>query len=306
MMSVSTTAQPVAARRKRRKPGGGASSVQAHANAERLRERSELAAQRMCALGEMTGGIAHDFRNILAIVASGLRVAERNADDPAKVKSALAAIEDGIERGERMASRLLSFASQQELIASPENVNALLYKLEPFLKYGADSGLRIELALAANLPICLVDPPRFNAAILNLVINARDAMPDGGAIRISTTAVRGMSLGKPCDYVRVRVRDHGVGMTPEVLQRIFDPYFTTKGERGTGLGIPQVHALMEQVGGFVRVDSNVGEGTSFDLFFPTHDDQATTSGDAWRQLDRWADEGGAVVGMAALPAIATE
>jgi K+-sensing histidine kinase KdpD len=95
-------------------------------------------------------------------------------------------------------------------------------------------------------------------------------------------------------------------MPAEVLERIFDPYFTTKGERGTGLGIPQVHALMEQVGGFVRVESNVGEGTSFDLFFPTHDDQATTSVEAWRQLDRWADEGGAVVGAAVPPTIGTE
>lgn len=88
-------------------------------------------------------------------------------------------------------------------------------------------------------------------------------------------------------------------MPAEVLKRIFDPYFTTKGERGTGLGVPQVHALMERVGGFVRVDSKVGEGTSFDLFFPIHDDQRSASGDAWRQLDQWADEGGAIVGVAA-------
>ena len=273
-MSVATTDQPVAARRKR---GGGTPGPQAHASAGLLRERSELAAQKMCALGEMTGGIAHDFRNILTIVASGLRVAERNADDPAKLKSALAAIQDGVERGERMASRLLSFARQQEPVAVPEHVNALLRKLEPFLKYGADPGFRIELSLAANLPACLADPPRFNAAILNLVLNARDAMPEGGAIRISTSAVSGMKLGEPFYYVRVRVRDHGVGMPADVLRRIFDPYFTTKGERGTGLGIPQVHALMDRVGGFVRVDSNVGEGTSFDLFFPAQDDQAANA-----------------------------
>jgi signal transduction histidine kinase len=269
------------------------------ANTETVRERSELAAQKMRALGEMTGGIAHDFRNILSIVASGLRVAERSLDDPVKLKTALVAIQEGIVRGQRMTARLLSFASQQELMASPEDINALLRKLEPFLKYGAGSVFRIELALAANLPTCLVDPPRFNAAILNLVVNARDAMPDGGVISISTTGVRETKAGVPTDYVRVRVRDHGTGMPAEVLQRIFDPYFTTKGERGTGLGIPQVHALMEQVGGFVRVDSNVGEGTSFDLLFPIDDDQASTRGDVWRQLDRWADEGGAIVGAAA-------
>ena len=237
----------------------------------------------------MTGGIAHDFRNVLAVVASGLRIAEQNAGDPAKLAAALAAAHDGVERGLRMISRLLAFASQQELKTGPEDVNALLEKLRMFLKYGAGSGIRVILELASDLPKCLVDPPQFNAAILNLVINARDAMPEGGVIRISTAAVRGMNLGHPCDYVRVRVRDHGVGMPPDVIERIFDPYFTTKGERGTGLGIPQVHALMQQAGGFVRVDSAVGKGTSFDLFFPVHEERPTAAADtsaATRSLGR--------------------
>jgi signal transduction histidine kinase len=257
----------------------------------------------MCALGEMTGGIAHDFRNILTIVASGLKVAERSAGDPDKLKSALAAIHEGIERGDRMAFRLLSFASQQDPVARAEDVNTLLRKLETFLKYGAGPGVKIELALAANLPACLVDPPKFNAAILNLVVNARDAMPDGGVIRISTAAVRETNLDDPCDYVRVRVRDRGVGMPHDVIDRIFDPYFTTKGERGTGLGIPQVQALMQQVGGFVRVDSIVGEGTSFDLFFPVQCDRVRPAGEAWREIDQWANEGGAVVDNAPLAAL---
>jgi signal transduction histidine kinase len=257
----------------------------------------------MCALGEMTGGIAHDFRNILTIVASGLRVAERSASNPDKLKAALAAIHEGIARGDQMASRLLSFASQQDPVARAEDVNTLLRKLEAFLKYGASPGVKIELPLAADLPACLVDPPKFNAAILNLVVNARDAMPEGGVIRISTAAVRGMNLGDPCDYVRVRVCDHGVGMPPEVIDRIFDPYFTTKGDRGTGLGIPQVQALMQQVGGFVRVDSTVGQGTRFDLFFPVQGDRLLAAGDAWREIDQWANEGGAVADNALLPAL---
>jgi signal transduction histidine kinase len=203
----------------------------------------------------MTGGIAHDFRNILCIVASGLRVAGRELDNPDKLKSALAAIHDGVERGERMVSRLLRFARQQDLDARPEDVNTLLRKLEAFLKYGAGTGFRIDLSLAAGLPECLVDPPRFNAAILNLVVNARDAMPEGGIIRISTAAVRRTQHGGPREYVRVRVRDHGSGMSAEVLERIFDPYFTTKGESGTGLGVPQVQALLQEVDGFVRVDT---------------------------------------------------
>lgn len=298
-MSIAANTSP-AARRKRPRPARRNAGPERLARAELLRKRSELAAQKMCALGEMAGGIAHDFRNILCIVESGLRVAERSADKPRKLKAALAAIQEGVERGERMTSRLLGFARQQELITGPEDVNALLRKLEAFLKHGAGSGIRIELPLAADLPTCLVDAPRFNAAILNLVVNARDAMQEGGIIRISTAEVRGMSLGQPRDYVRVRVQDDGVGMPPEVIERIFDPYFTTKGDRGTGLGVPQVHALMQQVGGFVRVDSRVGEGTSFDLFFPVHADQPPAAGDAWREIDQWANEGGAIFGKTPL------
>jgi signal transduction histidine kinase len=293
-MSAVVNTQPVASRKRLRAVRGNATH-QGIVSTECQRERGELAVQKMCVLGEMTAGIAHDFRNILCIVTSGLRVAKRSANEPAKLKSALTAIHAGIERGERMVARLLSFASQQELPAHPEDLNTLLRKLEPLLRDGAGSGVRITLAFAANLPACVVDPPRFNAAILNLVVNARDAMPKGGQIRISTTAVQGMQFGSPRCYVRVRVRDHGVGMPSDVMDRIFEPYFTTKGDRGTGLGVPQVDALMERVGGFVRVDSTVGRGTTFDLFFPAQDEVPTT-GDTWQELDTWANEGGAIVG----------
>jgi signal transduction histidine kinase len=293
-------------RRKRIKTVRTQPRVRADVSAELQRERSELAVQKMCALGEMTKGIAHDFRNILCIVASGLRVAGKSSHKPDQLEAALAAISDGVARGEKMTARLLRFASQQDLVASPEDVNTLLSKLEAFLKYGAGSGIRMELSLGTNLPNCLVDPPRFNAAMLNLVVNARDAMPDGGVIRISTAAVRGTDHGRPCEYVRVRVRDHGSGMSPDVLQRIFDPYFTTKGDSGTGLGVPQVQALLQEVDGFVRVHSTVGKGTSFDLFFPAHDEHQPVAGDAWRQLDEWANEGGAIVGSTMHPAISAQ
>jgi signal transduction histidine kinase len=256
------------------------------------RDRSAHAVQKISALGEMTGGIAHDFGNILAVLASGLRVAQDNARDTTKRMAALAAANDGVERGQRMISRLLAFARQQELHPGPEDVNALLDKLTMFLKYGAGSEIRVILELAPDLPKCLVDPPQFNAAILNLVVNARDAMPAGGTIRITTSAV---VRRQNRNYVRVRISDDGAGMSPDVRKRIFDPYFTTKGESGTGLGIPQVQALMRQVGGYLTVNSKVGKGTSFDLFFPVHVEQPAAAPDAWRQLDRWADEGGAIL-----------
>ena len=256
------------------------------------RKRSKRAAQKISALGEMTGGIAHDFRNILCVITSGLNVAERNSSDAAKVESALAAVRQGVERGMRMTNRLLAFAKDQELQTGPEDVNALLAKLSAFLKYGAGPGIRVVLELAPDLPKCLVDPPQFNSAILNLVVNARDAMPAGGTLRISTTAVAGNAS---VSHVRVTVSDEGTGMSSEVVTKIFDPYFTTKGDNGTGLGVPQVQAMMRQVGGCVTVDSIVGEGTSFHLFFPVHNERLAVAPDLRRQLDRWVDEGGAIV-----------
>ena len=256
------------------------------------RERSRRAAQKISALGEMTGGIAHDFRNILGVVASGLRIAEDNREDPSRLTSALVAASEGVDRGMRMVSRLLAFARQQEFEAGPEQLNVLLERLEMFLRYGAGPGIRLCLELAPNLPKCVVDPPQFNSAILNLVINARDAMPMGGVVTITTAAVHATA---DINYVRVEVSDDGSGMSPEVIERIFDPYFTTKGDTGTGLGVPQVQALMRQVGGCVTVGSEVGKGTTFQLFFPVFEERSAGAIDAWRQLDRWADEGGATV-----------
>lgn len=258
-------------------------------------ERIARAAANMTALGEMTRGIAHDFRNVLCILTSGLHIAESSADDTASLKRAFAAMEEGIARGLKMTNRLLAFARQQELRPAQEDINSLLADLRTFLSYGAGPGIRVVLDLAPELPKCLVDPPQLNAAILNLIVNARDAMPGGGVVRISTARVhRGGATGG--DYVRVRVRDNGVGMPAEVLARIFDPFFTTKGDNGTGLGVPQVQALMRQVYGSVSVHSTVGKGTAFDLFFPIPVETAA-DGEVSEQLDRWADEGGAIGAM---------
>ena len=259
-------------------------------------ERSARAARMIGALGEMTGGITHDFRNILCIVASGLRVAERNIRNPESLKAALEAIQEGVERGFTMTERILAFSKQRECSPQKEAVNVLLGKLRVFLKYGAGSGIRVNLRLGSDLPNCPVDPPLFNAAMINLVVNARDAMPDGGDICISTAHVPGDGFG----FVRVRVQDSGVGIPPEVMSRIFDPFFTTKGEKGTGLGVPQVQAMMNRVGGCLRIDTKVGEGSTFDLYFPVP--RLSVAAIDRRQLDRWANEGGAIYGDRRSPA----
>lgn len=259
------------------------------------RLRSARASQRITALGEMTAGLAHDFRNILAIIESGLNLAERNRDDPEKAQAALAAAHEGIRRGIRLTSQLVLFARPEKPDVHPENVNDLLNGLKAFLKYGAGPGIRVVLDLAPDLPQCRIDPPQFNAAILNLVINARDAMPDGGEIRIETDECQRLtdeSGAAPRRCVRVRISDQGCGMPPEIAQHLFDPYFTTKGEAGTGLGVPQVAAFMRSSGGNVRVDTELGVGTSFDLLFPIADCRDPIEGNLWRQLDRWVNEGG--------------
>lgn len=236
-------------------------------------ERRVRAMRRISALGEMTGGIAHDFKNILAIVDAGLRLAERHSREPEKVRACIAGAREGVDRGLRLTSQLLTFAKRQELDARTGDVNELLKDLELFLTYGAGAGIRIALELASDIPECVVDRSQFNAAVLNLVVNARDAMPNGGEIRISTAHwdVTSAATGAPAlgRYVRVRVTDTGQGMSAEVLEKVFDSQFTTKGEKGTGLGLPQVQAFMRLIGGHVRVASEPAIGTTVDLLFPS-------------------------------------
>jgi signal transduction histidine kinase len=236
-------------------------------------EQSARAAQRLAALGEMTGGIVHDFRNLLAVIESGLRLAEKNSEQSDKVHVYIAAALEAIDRGLKLTSQLLAFAKQQELEAHAGDVNELLRNLKLPLRYSAGPGIRIVLKLASDIPKCLIDPSQFDAAVLNLVVNARDAMPNGGELQISTdrwaveTAISGSAA--PGIYVRVRVKDSGQGMPAEVVRKVFDPFFTTKGEKGTGLGLPHVYAFMRLIGGHVGVTSERGKGTTFDLLFPS-------------------------------------
>ncbi len=233
----------------------------------------ERATQRLASLGEMTGGIVHDIRNILAVIESGLRLAEKHSEEPKKASVFIAGVHDGIDRGLKLTSQLLTFARQRKFEAREEDANELLRQLELLLRYGAGPEIHIMFDLAPDIPNCLLDPSQFNAAILNLVVNARDAMPNGGELQISTerrqVETSTQDLPVPGIYVRVRVKDCGEGMPPETLMRIFDPFFTTKGERGTGLGLPQVCAFMRLIGGYVNVVSECEKGTIVDLLFPT-------------------------------------
>jgi signal transduction histidine kinase len=230
---------------------------------------AQEAVYRLAALGEMTGGIVHDIRNILGAVDSGLRLAERNASDPEKLRDFIAATHEALGRGLELTNRLLRFASHHEPDFSLGDVNALLRDLAIFLKYAAGPDLQVVMQLG-DVPKCPINTEQFSAAILNLVVNARDAASDQGKILISTERyVTPSNEGGPLKtYVRVCVRDDGRGMSAETLQHIFDPFFTTKGFHGTGLGLPQVRAFMLEVGGQLNVVSNEGEGTLVELLFP--------------------------------------
>jgi signal transduction histidine kinase len=262
---------------------------------EARRLTSNLATQRVTALGEMTAGLAHDFRTILAIIQAGISVAKRAGPDSPNWALAVAAVDEAIGRGMRLTNELLVFARGGTPDVQTENLNDLLTGSTTFMRYGAGPGINVTLELASSLPACRVDPAQFNAAILNLVVNARDAMPKGGEIRISTDECRdpgGEGEAEVGRWVRVRVSDQGSGMPPEVVEHLFDPYFTTQGDAGTGLGVPQVLAFMRASGGTLGVSTVPGAGTCFDLRFPAADQTDPAIDSQWRQLDRWVNEGG--------------
>jgi signal transduction histidine kinase len=223
-------------------------------------------------LGEMTGGIVHDLRNILTTIESCLRLAERNIDEPAKILDFVAGAREGVSRGLRLTSQLLTLAQHGEAHTCVANVTSLLENLEIFLKCGAGPSICVVFDLCPTIPNCLVDPSQFAAAVLNLVINARDAMPNGGEIRISVSLCD-LQLSEPLQddaeiYIRVRIQDSGLGMSERVAKRIVEPFFTTKGEKGSGLGVPRVCAFMRRMGGRVSIVSAQNRGTTFDLLFP--------------------------------------
>jgi signal transduction histidine kinase len=236
-------------------------------------ELSARAAPPLSVSGELTGGFAHDFTNILATIDSCLRLAQRSLDEPEKLLNFVAGAREGVARGLRLTSLFLVPALRGEVRTCPADANVLLTNLELFLRCAAGSSVRVVFDLCPTIPHCLVDSSQFAAAILNLVINARDAMQNGGEVRISTARCdTGPAITDQAGagiYVRVRVQDNGPGMSEEVVKRIFESSFTTKGEKGRGLGVPQVCAFMRQIGGHVSVASEKNRGTTFDLLFPT-------------------------------------
>ena len=249
-----------------------------------LQERQEQLSQsqKMEAIGQLTGGMSHDFNNLLAVIIGNLELAKENLSDGEAAEALDEALEAAF-RGADLNHRLLAFARRQTLLPKPTSVNDLILSTSKLLGPALGERITLRHCLEDGLESALVDAAQLEAAITNLAVNARDVMPDGGVLTIRTFRQRVTGdeapeeAVEPGDYVAVEVSDTGTGMTPEILQRACDPFFTTKEEgKGTGLGLSTVHGFMEQSGGSLRIDSKVGEGTVVRLLLPMAQDQPSS------------------------------
>ncbi|WP_176592084.1 CHASE3 domain-containing protein [Sphingobium sp. EM0848] len=236
--------------------------------------------QKMESIGQLTGGIAHDFNNMLAIVIGSLDIARRRLtpDIDAHIVKGIDNAAEGAQRAAQLTARLLAFSRQQPLDPQPTDVNRLVGGMSELLRRTIGESIRVETVLAGGLWRASIDASQLEAAIINLCVNSRDAMPSGGRLTIETAnahlddayvAVQDdVAAGQ---YVMVSVTDTGTGMPPEVVERAFDPFFTTKGVgKGTGLGLSQVFGFIKQSRGHVKIYSEPGEGTIIKVYMPRH------------------------------------
>ncbi|WP_068873912.1 MULTISPECIES: CHASE domain-containing protein [unclassified Phenylobacterium] len=232
--------------------------------------------QKMEAIGQLTGGIAHDFNNMLAIVIGSLDMARRRltgAEDP-RVTRYLDNAAEGAARAATLTGRLLAFARRQRLNPEPLDVNELVGGMTELLRRSLGERVAIETALADGLWPVRADAAELENALLNLAVNARDAMPDGGRLTVSTSNTHDPAAGDPAappagEFVTIRIADTGEGMTPDVIERAFEPFFTTKEVgKGTGLGLSQVYGFVNQSGGAVTIRSVAGAGATVTIYLP--------------------------------------
>jgi signal transduction histidine kinase/ActR/RegA family two-component response regulator len=240
------------------------------------REKVESAlrqAQRLEAVGQLTSGVAHDFNNLLTVVLGTVRMLRKRITDPEATRM-LTMMSEAAERGAKLTAQLLAFSRRQKLEPKPVDLNDTVTSMRDMLQSTMGGSVRIETVLSPRLWPALIDPTQIELVILNLAINARDAMEVGGTLIIETANV---TLGNPKraeepapgSYVMLSVSDNGFGMTEEVLARAIEPFFTTKEVgKGSGLGLSQVFGLAKQSGGGVRIDTQLGEGTSVKVYLP--------------------------------------
>jgi signal transduction histidine kinase len=230
-------------------------------------------AQKLEAIGQLTGGIAHDFNNLLTIVIGNLTLAMGRIGGNPSTRPLLQSALQAAERGGALIQRLLAFARRQRLDPQPVDLSRLLAGIEELLGHTLGRGVRLAISSEPGLPPALVDANQLELAILNLTINARDAMPEGGSLQIALGRRRAGDGSPPelsqGEYVVVSIGDTGTGMDEETLARAFEPFFTTKRlGAGSGLGLPMVQGFAAQSGGAVQIRSKLGEGTTVELWLP--------------------------------------
>jgi signal transduction histidine kinase/ActR/RegA family two-component response regulator len=254
--------------------------LRAEAEERQMAEAQLRQIQKMETIGHLTGGIAHDFNNMLAIVIGSLDMAKRRltADVEPRALQSLDHAMEGAQRAAQLTARLLAFSRQQPLEPQPLEANKLVGGMSEMLRRTIGDQLRMETVLAGGLWPCFADPGQLENAIVNLCVNARDAMPEGGRLTIETTNAfldeayaAGHEEVVPGQYVMISVSDTGTGMPREVAERAFDPFFTTKDlGQGTGLGLSQVFGFIKQSHGHVKIYTETGEGTTIKLYLPRH------------------------------------
>jgi signal transduction histidine kinase len=240
--------------------------------AQRLEAESALVqAEKMQAIGQLTGGLAHDFNNLLTAIVGSLDLIRQRTAEPRVIRLADNAFK-AAERGSKLTAQLLAFSRTQKLVTAPVDVNVLIGGMQDLLNQSLGASVIVKTELPNGLPPATTDATQLELAILNLAINARDAMPEGGVITISTGA-------SDAGAILISVSDTGVGMPAAVISRAFDPFFTTKPlGKGTGLGLSQVYGFVRQTGGEVSIESAVNKGTKVTLRLPVAVGHATPDG----------------------------
>lgn len=251
-------------------------SIQEDVTERRALEAQLQQAQKMEAMGQLTGGLAHDLNNLFAVIIGNLDLLQEDlgSDDSAREIAERAL--KGCLRGSKLTNQLLAFSRRQSLEAEQFDLNQLIAGTTDMLRRTLGTTIEIEVKLAADIPPIFTDPTQLESAFVNLGINARDAMPRGGHLTIETGVVHldaqdvaatvGVAAG---DYVTVSVSDDGTGIPPEVRNKVFEPFFTTKAKgKGTGLGLSMVYGFVKQSGGHIAIDSEVGRGTTVTLYLP--------------------------------------
>jgi signal transduction histidine kinase/ActR/RegA family two-component response regulator len=239
-------------------------------------------AQKMEAVGQLTGGVAHDFNNLLLVIMGNLELLGRAVGEDQRLNRLVETALKGAKRGAQLTGQLLAFSRRQALRPEIRAVNEMIGEFDVLAARMLGETVAVDFALDEQAGACKVDPAQFGSALLNLVLNARDAMPEGGRLTVSSRtetlddrAAARHGDARPGRYVVVEVADTGVGMPPEVVERATEPFFTTKEVgRGTGLGLSQVYGFVCQSGGFMTIDSGIGAGTRIALHMPEADEVA--------------------------------